>query len=100
MSFDNDLRAGLVNAVRELGIASQADLARRWGVTRQRVWQHSREPGFPRPVAVVNGKPVFVIAEADAWRRDRTMILARAKFDAVTGGADAREAWMAATDGH
>lgn len=86
MSFDDDLRAGLVNAVRELGIASQADLARRWSVSRQRVWQMTREPRFPAPVALVSGRPVFVIAEADEWKRDRTMIMARAKFDALMDG--------------
>lgn len=86
MSFNDDLRAGLVNAVRELGISSQADLGRRWGVSRQRVHQHTREPGFPQPVAVISGNPVWVTADADHWRENREMILARAKLDAVMDG--------------
>lgn len=49
------------------GLASQADLARRWGLTRQRVHQMIREPGFPAPGGQVNGQPVWFAAVADQW---------------------------------
>jgi predicted DNA-binding transcriptional regulator AlpA len=54
------------------GLGSQADLAARWGVTRQRVWQLVREAGFPAPVGRVNGQAVWLVGEADDWRKDRT----------------------------
>lgn len=67
-SLDAKVRSATHNIVREVGVASQADLARRWGISRQRVHVLSRTaPGFPEPVAVVNGAPVWVIAECDEW---------------------------------
>ena len=54
--------------VAEGGLASQADLARRWGLPRQRVHELVRTPDFPRPVGRVNGHPVWLMREAsDAW---------------------------------
>src|SRR4051794_20277117 len=44
------------------GIASQADLARRWGLTRSRAWQLVRDPGFPDPAAQVNGCDLWLVA--------------------------------------
>lgn len=52
-------------------IASAADLARRWGVSRQRVSRLIREDGFPAPVAEVSGHPVWATREADEWREKR-----------------------------
>ena len=50
------------------GLASQADLARRWGIRRQRVNELVWESGFPAPVGQVNGHPVWLMREAsDAW---------------------------------
>jgi hypothetical protein len=50
------------------GLASQADLARRWGIARQRVHEVVRAPEFPTPVGQVNGHPVWLAREAsDAW---------------------------------
>jgi hypothetical protein len=38
------------------GLASQADLGRRWGISRQRVHQLTREVDFPKPVATISGR--------------------------------------------
>lgn len=54
------------------GLASPTDLARRWGVSRQRGWQLTREPGFPAPIGRVNGHSVYLVAEADEWREGST----------------------------
>jgi hypothetical protein len=53
------------------GLASQADLGRRWGTSRQRVHQLKGEVDFPEPVATVSGRPVWIAAEADVWFRQR-----------------------------
>jgi hypothetical protein len=65
------------------GLASQADLARRWGITRQRVNQLTREPGFPAPGGEVNGQPVWFGAAADQWRDYRELLLAEAAVRAA-----------------
>jgi hypothetical protein len=50
------------------GLASQADLARRWGVARQRVHEMVRDGLLPTPIARVGGRPVWLMREAsDAW---------------------------------
>jgi len=66
------------------GLASQADLGRRWGLTRQRVWQFVREPAFPEPVMLVNGQPVWLVDEAEDWRRHRELHIARARHRALS----------------
>jgi hypothetical protein len=63
------------------GLAGQVDLAERWGLSRQRVTQLVREPGFPEPVAVVAGHPVWLAAQADRWRAMRELVLARARVE-------------------
>jgi hypothetical protein len=65
------------------GLASQADLARRWGTSRQRVNQLTREPGFPAPGGEVNGQAVWFAAQADHWREYRDLFIAEAAL-AVT----------------
>jgi hypothetical protein len=40
-------------------------------VTRQRAHQVVHAPGFPAPVAQVNGSAVWLAAEADRWRKAR-----------------------------
>jgi predicted DNA-binding transcriptional regulator AlpA len=64
------------------GIASQADLARRWGYTRQRVHQMIREPAFPKPAGYVNGQAVWFAAEADRWLEHRELFIAEAALHA------------------
>jgi predicted DNA-binding transcriptional regulator AlpA len=65
------------------GVASQADLARRWGLSRQRVHQLVREPAFPAPAGRVSGQPVWFAAEADEWREYRELFLAEAALSAA-----------------
>lgn len=51
------------------GLANQSDLARRWGIGRQWVSEVVQRDDFPAPVTSVGGRPVWSVAEADAWRR-------------------------------
>lgn len=72
-----------VQAVRDAlaaagGLASQADLARRWSVSRQWVHHLTREAGFPEPAAVVSGRPVWCAVEADDFLQHRDLHRARA----------------------
>jgi hypothetical protein len=53
------------------GLASKNDLARRWGVSRQRVRALEEDPTFPAPLGWVNGHPAYGVREVDAWRDDR-----------------------------
>ncbi len=54
------------------GLASQADLARMFGVGSPRVRQMRLEyADFPKPVGSVNGQPVWARDEARAWRKAR-----------------------------
>lgn len=52
------------------GLANQADLARRWSISRPRMCELVRKPDFPEPVAVVSGgkSPLWAINEAEEWR--------------------------------
>jgi hypothetical protein len=50
------------------GLATSAELAKRWGVSRQRGREIVAHPDFPAPVAEVSGRKVYAIAEADDWR--------------------------------
>lgn len=59
------------------GLASQADLARRWGMSRQRVHQLIPEPYFRAPAGLINRQPVWLPDEADHWYRSRSAFLAR-----------------------
>jgi hypothetical protein len=59
------------------GIASQADLAKRWGVSPQRVHQLVQEAGFPPSAGRVNGERVWFAAEADEWRARRPSLVRR-----------------------
>src|SRR3954452_8992321 len=75
MTLDPVLKARSA-AVRQVlegvgGLASQADLARRWATSRQRVHQLTQEPDFPEPVAAVSQRRIWIAAEADAWFEHR-----------------------------
>jgi hypothetical protein len=59
------------------GLASQADLAKRWGVSPQRVHQLVHEAGFPPTAGRVNGERVWFAAEADEWRARRPTLVRR-----------------------
>jgi hypothetical protein len=53
------------------GLASQADLARRWRVSDARVGQLVALEGFPEPVGMVNDRPVWLAEECDGWKATR-----------------------------
>lgn len=62
------------------GLATVADLAKRWDVTVQRAWNMSKQAGFPAPLETIGGTKLYVVAEAEAYRnRDRPASMARAK---------------------
>ena len=56
-----------------LALLGAADLAARWGYTRQGVHQLAGRPGFPEPVAAVNGGRirVWLLADVEAFERGR-----------------------------
>lgn len=53
------------------GLASQADLARIWGITRSTANQLCTLDDFPEPVAIIGRSPVYAVDEAVAWRERR-----------------------------
>lgn len=68
MSASKTIRAAIKAAG---GLGSVTDLARRWGVSRQRLSQLVGEDDFPKPVCEVNGRPVYLVGECDEWRQAR-----------------------------
>lgn len=56
-----------------LALLGTADLAARWGYTRQGVHQLAARPGFPAPVAAVNGGRirVWLLANIEAFEQGR-----------------------------
>jgi hypothetical protein len=56
-----------------LALLGAADLAARWGYTRQGVHQLAARPGFPAPVATVNGGRirVWLLADVEAFEQER-----------------------------
>lgn len=56
-----------------LALLGAADLAARWGYTRQGVHQLAARPGFPAPAAAVNGGRVrvWLLADVEAFERGR-----------------------------
>jgi predicted DNA-binding transcriptional regulator AlpA len=55
------------------GVATQADLARRWQISRQHVCELVKDPTFPAPILRLNGTQtaVYAVADCDAWRANR-----------------------------
>jgi hypothetical protein len=53
------------------GIVGRVELAKQWGVSRQRVAQLLIVPDFPEPIATANGGPVWLADECDAWKAAR-----------------------------
>jgi hypothetical protein len=49
------------------GIASAADLARRWGISRGAVSELARREDFPVPLPHTGAHRMWAIVEADAW---------------------------------
>lgn len=60
----------LKHAIQEAGeTATMAELARRWGVSRQAVKKMVDRPGFPDPLVVTpGGTAIWLVDEADAYR--------------------------------
>lgn len=56
-----------------LALLGAADLAARWGYTRQGVHQLAARPGFPVPAGAVNGGRirVWLLADIEAFERGR-----------------------------
>ena len=56
-----------------LALLGVADLATRWGYTRQGVHQLAARPGFPEPVALVNGgrTRVWLLTDIEAFEQGR-----------------------------
>ena len=56
-----------------LALLGVTDLAARWGYTRQGIHQLAARPGFPMPVAVVNGGRirVWLLADVEAFEQER-----------------------------
>ena len=56
-----------------LALLGAADLAARWGYTRQGVHQLAARPGFPAPVGAVNGGRirVWLLADIEAFEQSR-----------------------------
>ena len=56
-----------------LALLGVADLAARWGYTRQGVHQLAARPGFPAPAAVVNGGRirVWLLADIEVFEQSR-----------------------------
>lgn len=53
------------------GLATKAELARRWDVSEGRVRQLLEADDFPEPAAVAGGTPLWANAEVDEWRDQR-----------------------------
>ena len=56
-----------------LALLGVTDLAVRWGYTRQGVHQLAARPGFPAPVAAMNGGRirVWLLADVEAFEQGR-----------------------------
>jgi hypothetical protein len=56
------------------GLVTQAALAQQWNLSRQRVAQlagNRARNGFPEPLEVDGGPPVYLANEVEAWWRER-----------------------------
>lgn len=67
-----DARGRVVTALEQAGgLVGRQELARTWGVSRQRIAQLVTQPGFPAAVGRANGGDVWLLAECEAWRAGR-----------------------------
>ena len=55
------------------GLCSISDLARRWGISRQRARVIVRMDGFPEPVLTDGASELWFADEADDWRHRRLL---------------------------
>lgn len=50
------------------GVLDRTDIAKRHGLTRQRTFALTKNKGFPDPVGVVGGRPVWIALHVDHYR--------------------------------
>lgn len=64
-------------------LVTQADLARRWGISRARIAQLASKDGFPKVKQRVGARDqaLYSLSECDAWR-DKRMQAWRAEIAA------------------
>ena len=77
-----------------LALLGTADLATRWGYTRQGVHQLVARPGFPAPAATVNDGRVrvWLLADVEAFEQGRPELGDQvAKWDKQRGYYQAKE---------
>jgi predicted DNA-binding transcriptional regulator AlpA len=53
------------------GLVDRAEIGRRWGVSRTRVGQLLASRDFPKPVASVGGRPLWLAGDVDEWKANR-----------------------------
>ncbi len=53
------------------GLMGTAEVAAHLGVTRQRVLQLAKQPGFPEPLAVLSMGKVWRASDVRAWAQGR-----------------------------
>ncbi len=53
------------------GLGTTSDLARRWGISRERVRQLSILEGFPEEVVRAGRNTLYFLGECDDWRTAR-----------------------------
>lgn len=65
----NDVRTYVVRVIEEAGgLHTVADLAQRWGITRARAHELTRQASFPEPLLYMGKSAVYLGGEADEWR--------------------------------
>lgn len=69
MALADDLAALRTALERVHGLAGTSDIARAWGISKQRVQVLSTHQDFPEPIVRLGGRPIWTRAEADAWRK-------------------------------
>jgi len=50
------------------GLVDRSDIARRHGLSRQRTYKMTNNHNFPRPVAEIGGRPVWLTLHVDRYR--------------------------------
>jgi predicted DNA-binding transcriptional regulator AlpA len=68
-------------------LATVAELARIWGVSRQRAAKVVSEHGFPEAYELHGGQLVYSVAEANAWRAARRASAAARGRSGVKAGS-------------
>jgi hypothetical protein len=51
------------------GLVTQAEMAKRWNISRQRIQELVAMPGFPKPVNPGDRYKLYAWFEVEAWRK-------------------------------